>query len=199
MILRERLKFFRNAVGDANVGAVTMSSTYVIRAVLGSLPRGATTLVEHGPGTGVLTRLLLNRLPPEGRLYAIERSPAFVAHLGRIRDPRLRVIAQSAEDLDYDALGIKGGVDAVVSSIPFSFVSPYNRRRIVGLAHDALRAGGVLAVFHQYTLLMRSYIGERFPAVRLTFEPRNLLPCFIMHATKEGGGSRSLARRSGKS
>ena len=185
MIYQERLSFFRNAVEDPNVGALTMSSTYVVRAVLRSLPPGATTIVEHGPGTGVLTRLLLHRLPPEGRLFAIERSPAFADHLSRICDPRLRVVTQSSEDLHYDALGIDGRIDAVVASIPFSFVAPDDRRTIVGRAHGALRPGGVLAVFHRSSLMMRAYLRERFDRVRFTFELRNLFPCFILHAIKQ--------------
>jgi phospholipid N-methyltransferase len=185
MIFQERLSFFRNAVDDPNVGALTMSSSYVVRAVLRSLPPGATTIVEHGPGTGVLTRLLLHHLPPEGRLFAIERSPAFVDRLSRMGDPRLHVVTQSSEELHYDALGIDGRIDAVVASIPFSFVAPDDRRTIVGRAYGALRPGGVLAVFHQYSLLMRAYLRERFDSVRFSFEPRNLFPCFILHATKQ--------------
>ena len=184
MIQQERLSFFRHAIGDGHVGAVTMSSTYVVRAVLRGLPWNATTLVEHGPGSGALTRMLLHRLPPGGRLYAIERSAAFVDQLSHLGDPRLRLIEQSAEDLDYAALGIRGSVDAVVSSIPVSVVSPGDRRGIVASAHDALRAGGVLTIFHQYTPLMRTLLRQRFSRVRLTFEPRNLFPCFILQATK---------------
>jgi phospholipid N-methyltransferase len=193
VISAERMTFLWNAVGDRNVGAVTMSSSYVLRAVLRSLPRSADVIVEHGAGTGVLTRLLLHRLSPQGRLYAVERSPAFVDHLSGIGDPRLRVVAEGAEDVCYDALGVGGRADAVVASIPFSFVTPEDRRAIVARAYEALRPGGVLVVFHQYTLLMRDFMRERFPRVEVSFEPRNLFPCFILRAVKQPASLRPAA------
>jgi len=184
VIIQERLAFLRNAVDDPGVGAVTMSSSYVVRAVLRTLPANVTTVVEHGAGTGSLTRRLLQLLPPHGRLYAVERSPAFAEHLSGIADSRLTVVKRSVEDLSYKALGIGGHVDAIVSSIPFSFVSTGDRRGIVAAAHQALRPEGVFSVFHQYSLLMRGVLCESFAAVRVTFEPRNVFPCFILQATK---------------
>jgi phospholipid N-methyltransferase len=84
--------------------------------------RRARTVVELGPGTGVVTNEILKRLRPDGRLFAIDIIPAFIDHLrATCRDPRLTLLRGSATELEslLAPHGV-GSVDAVVSSLPIT-------------------------------------------------------------------------------
>src|SRR5690606_9705565 len=74
-----------------------------------------------GPGTGGATRAILDALPSNGRLLAIEVDPGFVSLLKAEPDARLIVHHGSAEQIG-DILRSYGlsSPDAVVSGIPFS-------------------------------------------------------------------------------
>ncbi len=79
----------------------------------------AKQVVEFGPGTGVMTRELLTRLPADARLLSFEINPRFVKRLQHtLPDPRLRVIEASAETMD-EVFRDEGWsrVDGVVSSL----------------------------------------------------------------------------------
>lgn len=183
--LRKRVGFFKTAVGDPGVAAIATSSRFVIRNVLRRVPEGATTIIEYGPGEGVLTRPLLSRLPADGTLIAIESNHDFAESLRRINDPRLRVLEGKVEDILHDKalLGIETA-DFVASSIPFSFLSPDERAGIASETARILVPGGRFVVFHQYSPLMQPVLKQGFGKVTVDFEFRNVFPCFIIEGVK---------------
>src|SRR5438445_1066865 len=87
--------FVAEALSDfATVGAIAPCSRYLTRAMLRPLPTtNARVVIELGPGTGVMTRALLDLLPFDATLLAFEINPRFARHLrSTISDPRLVVI-----------------------------------------------------------------------------------------------------------
>lgn len=178
-----KLKFIKTAATDFGVGAIARSSRYVLRRVLGLLGPTLQVVVEYGPGDGVMTKELLGRIAPSGRLIAIEPNEEFVRILKKIEDPRILVIRGEAQDAAL-VLDDLPRIDAIVSSIPFSFLTPEDRLRVVSDAYDALSPGGKFIVFHQYTPLMAKVMRERFEKVSVRFEIRNIFPCFIISAEK---------------
>lgn len=182
--LRERAHFLKHAVLDPQVAAVTVSSRYVVNNVLRRIAKRIDLIIEYGPGQGVMTQALLPRLSSHGRLIAIESNHEFVTTLARIRDPRIEVIQGNVQDV-IPALKKRGISDAdlVVSSIPFSFIKTADRIKIIKDTHDLLGSQGSFIVY-QYSPLMYKPLKQFFTNVSLTFEPRNFLPYFIMHAKK---------------
>ena len=180
----ERMRFFKNALRDHKVGAITMSSGYVVADVLRRLPENPRLIVEYGPGEGAITRAILRMLPPDARLMAVEPNKEFFATLQKIADHRLTVLSKTAQDLSPKELLLMKGADAVVASLPSFYLSKEERRKVVADAYAMLAHGGVFIFSHQYSWLMRRPILERFPKVSLSFEPRNLFPCFILTAQK---------------
>jgi phospholipid N-methyltransferase len=183
--IRERALFLKNAFFDREIGAMTMSSQYVIKRVIKRLPKPLLRVVEYGSGNGVMTRALLDHLSPDATLVAIESNPVFVAELRQIRDKRLTVIFGKVQDVLRTESEQLSGADAVVSSIPFSFLTPDERKIVVSDTHALLTSGGSFIVFHQYSWLMREPLVEKFFETFTIFEPRNILPCFILDARKE--------------
>jgi phospholipid N-methyltransferase len=152
----------------------------------------ARTVVELGPGTGVMTEELLAQMPFDARLLAFEINPRFVRYLrANLPDPRLEVIECGAElaHVELERRGLKK-VDAVLSSLglsllPEALVSRMFERLIPRLAED-----GVFTQF-QYITRMRVQEGraeyfdvadllrEYFPIVRRRMIVRNLPPAFV--------------------
>mgnify|MGYP002778058138 FL=1 len=168
--------FFSNPL---RVGSVVPSSPQLVARLLAPVDWStARMVVEYGPGTGVVTRAILARLPADGRLIAFEVNPEFVGFLRReINDPRLTVVMASAESVaDHVA-----AADAVVSSLPFSIMPRSVSQRILA-ATAAVLAPGAPLVGYQYSTAWLKMLRRAFGDVGLRFEPRNWPPAFVYTA-----------------
>ena len=176
--------FLRNAMRDRGIGAVTRSSRMTIARVIGALPSPCARIVEYGAGDGVITEALLAHLASGATLYGIERNPAFLRDLGRIRDPRFRLCAGDVRS-EMAALFAQtgGGFDAIVSSLPLAMFTPDERASVVQVARDALRPGGRFIVC-QYTPLILPLLRAHFHHVRIRTAFWNFPPYLVMVATR---------------
>src|SRR5687768_8027563 len=91
--------FLKNPV---MVGSVIPSSKVLIDKMLSPVDWPTVKLfVEYGPGVGTFTRPILERLPTDARLIAIDTNPDFVEYLEKdIDDERLIAVAGSAADVE---------------------------------------------------------------------------------------------------
>lgn len=126
--------FAAQALADFRTTAsVAPSSPQLVSAMVASVPRvSAPVVVEFGAGTGAMTRALLNQLPSDAKLLVFEINPRFVKHLQeKFSDPRMTLINASVENVDSE-LRRRGidRVDAVVSSLGLSFMTPLMRSNI---------------------------------------------------------------------
>lgn len=178
------LEFAKIALQDWRIGALAVSSRYVVERILHELRPDYKTIVEYGAGEGVVTRSILQYLPADGRIVAIEQNSTFVRELQQINDPRLTVI-------HADALAVPGRLpelglprlDAVISNIPLSFLPASKRRDFLTTSYRALSEGGLLIVY-QYSPLILPILRKLSQQSRALFEPRNFPPYFIMVAPK---------------
>jgi len=186
MATETKQPFVTALITDRNVAAISRSSPFLIRRLLRRLDlKNIRTLVELGPADGVATRPILQALSPEARLLAIENNHGFAEALKKTADPRLEVIEGDARRLP-EYLKQRGltGVDAVIASIPFTYLSKEERFALVAAAKEALQPGGVFIIFHQYSWLMKPYVDKIFGKSWLEFEPLNIFPCFLMIGRK---------------
>ena len=183
--IRERINFLKVFTTDKHVGALVASSRFVVESVIKHVPKNVKTIVECGPGEGVLTRALLKLLPQDGTLLAIESNKEFVAILKDIHNPRFKIVEGKAQDV---ASHVKKNhlppVDFAVASIPFSFITPSERIQIVRDIHTVLGRHGVFVIFN-YSPLMYRTTKKIFGNASVGFEIRNMPPCSIMVARKE--------------
>jgi phospholipid N-methyltransferase len=158
----------------------------------------ADAVVEFGPGSGVFTRQILPRLGSRTRFFAIERNAAMAA-LVRDQFPGVTVLEENAANVDRlcaqqgigDADG-RGGVDCILSGLPWPSFSDGLRTDILGAAHRALKPGGMLVTFGYHVgLTMRGAWHFRREVRRIfssmTISPvvwRNIPPAFIYRCTK---------------
>jgi len=169
------LNFVRHPL---QVGTAFRSSRALVRRIVDGSPWPRfRRVVELGPGVGTVTAALLQRLPADARLLAVETNPQFVAELQRsLPDPRLLAVPGDACALPQLLArhGI-GRVDAVVSGIPFSTMPAATRHALLDAIAAALEDSGELLVY-QHSALVLPLLRERFAAVTPETEWRSLVP-----------------------
>lgn len=200
--------FAQQALTDFRAtAAFTPSSRFLARAMVAPLPLSdAEIVVEFGPGTGAMTRLLLDFVPADARVLAFEINPCFVKYLREdITDPRLEVIEAGAETAG-DELRRRGykRVDAVLSSLGFGMMPEGVSREIMqGLVPFLDERSG----FTQFQYMqgmrwsgnngngngnsngrprveffdLRDFLGEYFRTVQRSMVWRNLPPAKVIY------------------
>jgi phospholipid N-methyltransferase len=138
VFIREFLKHPRQ------VQSVAPSSRFLRRRVVtASRAASASLIVELGPGTGSTTRSLLDAMPPDARLLAVEINRRFHAVVEGIGDPRL--LAHLGDASQLTGILAEHGLpapDAVVSGIPFSAMDRSTGSRIIEAVATLLAPGG---------------------------------------------------------
>lgn len=156
-------------------GALLPSSSTLGRT-MAQLVRGQ-SIVELGPGSGSITRHLLARISPEGRILALELDAAMATHLGKtLVDPRLIVQVGNASHLK-DCLSTAGWEqsDCIVSGLPFQAMAPTQRHAILTAARDSLSPSGRFIAF-QYGLRLLPTFKRHFRKVKVVGPIWNNLP-----------------------
>ena len=172
------------------VAALTPTSRASVARIVSKVPAAeARLIVEFGPGSGVMTRALLGRLPPDARLVAIEANAGLAARLpGQIEDPRLTVVRDTAARVRQILAETElGAADCVVSGIPFFWLEPEAAHEIVSETHAALGAGGSFFTYQMFYLprrRLRVHLERCFREVRSELDLRNLPPQRIYQAVK---------------
>lgn len=171
---------------DPKVASVAPSTKFVVARVLKMIDWTKTkVIIEYGPAGGVITRQLLERLPEDGTLIAVETNEKFVDILRKdVSDPRLKVVHGSVLDLPAHLAPLNvGPADAIVSGIPFSFLKPIERHQLLHKTEEALRPGGRF-IAYQFTTHLVPLLKFHFEKVDVQFEVRNIPPHFIFTGFK---------------
>lgn len=129
-------------------GAVAPSGRALARRMVEHVdPKAADPVLELGPGTGVVTRALIEIGVPAERIVAVEYNPEFCTILGE-RYPGLRVVQGDAYKLGATLSAIhEGKFSAAVSSLPLLLRPPTERRALVLDVMARLAPGGALSQF----------------------------------------------------
>jgi phospholipid N-methyltransferase len=166
------------------VGSVIPSSAALVNKVLAPVDWGRVKLfVEYGPGVGTFTAPILDRLPPDAELVAIDLNPEFVDFLRReIRDPRLRVVRGSAADVRRILADLgHAQADYVLSGLPFSTLPPGVGDAIAAETAAVLEPDGALLVY-QVSGKVAEFLAPHFPRIERGFEWLNIPPMKLFWA-----------------
>tara|TARA_R110002096_G_scaffold189191_26_gene369515 strand:- start:3832 stop:4395 length:564 start_codon:yes stop_codon:yes gene_type:complete len=119
------------------------SSKYLARAMAAHVGPGTGKVVEFGPGTGTITKAILEHGVAPADLTLFEMNPDF-AEVLRKRYQGLRIEVTGAQNV----AGYCGkDVGAVVSGLPLLSIPRPVRHAIVEAAFDVLRPGGIFVQF----------------------------------------------------
>jgi len=176
--------FLKNPV---MVGSVIPSSRVLIDRMLDPVRWDEVKLfVEYGPGVGTFTRPILERLPEDARLIAIDTNADFIDFLTTsIDDERLVAVAGSAADVQ-DIIKANGfaHADYILSGLPFSTLPPGVGEAIGKATAKAIRPGGAFLVY-QFSPKVREFIAPHFERIERGFEWVNVPPATLFWAWRE--------------
>jgi phosphatidylethanolamine/phosphatidyl-N-methylethanolamine N-methyltransferase len=129
-------------------GAIAPSGRALARRMVAHVdPAGSDPVLELGPGTGVVTRAMLDRGVAPERIIAVEFNPEFCAIMAE-RHPKVRVIQGDAYDLGKTLAGVhEGPFAAAVSSLPLLLRPAPDRRQLILDVLGRLATGGALVQF----------------------------------------------------
>lgn len=144
MYQRFILALFRNPM---QIGAVVPSSQSLARAMASEVDLASHTVLELGPGTGVITQALLSRGIKMQQLILLERDGALAGLLSH-RFPDTRVILGDASRLE-NLVCSKGSqpIDTVVSSLPLLNMKRDDRLAVLQQVFSVLNEDGKLIQF----------------------------------------------------
>ena len=179
--------FLKNPV---MVGSVIPSSKVLIDRMLAPVRWDEVKLfVEYGPGVGTFTRPVLDRLPADARLIAIDTNADFIAFLEKdLADDRLIAVAGSAADVEQ-IIAAHGfdKADYILSGLPFSTLPPGVGAAIGEATAKAIRPGGAFLVY-QFSPKVRQFIAPHFERIERGFEWINVPPATLFWAWREPEG-----------
>ncbi|MEX2185385.1 MAG: methyltransferase domain-containing protein [Pirellulales bacterium] len=157
-----------------STGAILPSGRWLARALARHVRegRGPRRILEVGPGTGAVTRWIIDGLAAGDTLDLVELNESFVRRLHeRLQgDPlfrpaadRTRILHCPIEDVDGE-----GTYDVIVSGLPFNNFDADVVARILEVTLRLLRPGGTMSFFEYVGVRpMRSLISGRDERARL--------------------------------
>lgn len=159
------------------VGSIMPSSRFLAQKIAKQIDFSrARTIVELGPGTGAITREILEHMSPDAQLFAFEMNPEFCKALSSITDPRFRVLHTSAMHLPQYYR--PQSVDYIISGIPLTLLSKEETRELVRGIISVLKPQGTHFQY-QYSLVSQELLESLFDDVDISFTLLNTPPAFI--------------------
>lgn len=139
----EEIRFFKGWMdGPKSVGAICPTSSITAKRMASVIdPSSGLPVLELGPGTGIITKAILERgIAPE-QLVSIEFSTDFYQHLLKAY-PGVQFINGDAFDLDKTLAAFEGQMfDSVISAIPLLSFPMEKRIELLESALDRMPAG----------------------------------------------------------
>ncbi len=171
------ITYLRSFFKDKNVASITPSSGFLVKRVCRNMDLSeSVTIVEYGPGTGVFSDYLVDKLPKGSKMILIELNPDFVNVLKKKENDVLRVYEGSASDVDK--ILKKEGLsecDYIISGIPFSFIPVEVKENILRQSVKAIRPGGKFLAYQTSTHL-KDALERHFGNVTTKYEWLNIPP-----------------------
>ncbi len=163
----------------STTGALTFSSKALVNKMLSyTAIEHADLIVELGGGDGSITQGIIDRMSPTAELLVFEINRSFCEAMEKqFQMPNVRIICDSAENLDQYLLGRK--VDYVLSSLPFSLISKEATDQILKQTKNSLNSKGKFIQIC-YSYLLKKLFNRYFSDINVKFTMRNLPPAFVM-------------------
>lgn len=181
------ISYLKNLIKDPDVASVTPSSRFLVQRMCKHIDFDQPAIiVEYGPGTGVFSAHILDRMHDDARLILIESNAAFVDELQQTlgRDARVTIhhdVAQHVQAI-LEAAG-PSRADYVLSGIPFSFLNDKETNELLEQTYNILTEDGAFLVYQHYNHLEQP-LRECFDRVDMERELLNIPPVCTYKATK---------------
>ncbi|MFH1066703.1 MAG: methyltransferase domain-containing protein [bacterium] len=185
--------FLQYLFNPKQTGAVAPSSDE-LSSLLAQTPdlKNARVVVEFGPGTGVVTRHILHRVPRDGVFFALEMNPRFVEETKK-RCPQALIYQDSAAHVKkYLHQHHHETCDCIISGMPWASFDDQLQKELLHATVEALKEGGEFATFAYWGFHLlaagrnfKKMLKKNFSSVKTTRVIwKNLPPAFVYHCKK---------------
>lgn len=181
-------EFLRSFFQDyKTVGAIRETSRGVARKIceLADVPSAA-RVAEFGCGTGPITGEILAQLPEDGLLWGYEVHEPFAEHLRQtIDDERFHLYEESATNIvEHRRDASLPPFDAVISTIPFSYLSHQQSTALLHAVIDTMSDDGVFVALQYHPTYLPPLLHRHFDSVTRDIYLWNVPPANLFKATK---------------
>lgn len=168
------------------IGSVRPSSASLAKKMLQNIDFNTDkVIVELGPGTGVFTHKIIEKMSEDAKFLVFELNKTFIRNLRKeIKDERVILINDSAENIAvYLQKYNLNKADVIISSLPLSNFSQELRETLVLNSLKSLRTFGRFIQF-QYSLASKDFFRKTFDRVSISFTAFNFPPAFVYTCEK---------------
>lgn len=147
-----------------SLGQNFLSDQRVVDAIIDACETGpADRVLEIGPGTGVLTRMLAEKA---GQVVAVELDERLMETLGHVQAtyPSLRVVWADFLKSSWEDLGLPEEGTKVVGNIPYYITGPILSKLLHADIVETQGLGGVEAVPERIVLMVQKEVADRLMA-----------------------------------
>jgi phospholipid N-methyltransferase len=189
-----KAKFFKNFLKKpSEVGAILPSSRHLAARMVSNidLPK-AKAIVELGPGTGVFTKAIIEKMSTDTTFFTIERNQDIYEHFTKMF-PKVKTYNRCASEiLDIMKEENVKKLDAVISGLPWASFPPSAQDSILNAVSESLKPNGSFVTFAylQGFLLptahrFKKLLNNKFSDVKLSKVVwRNAPPAFVYRCKK---------------
>lgn len=171
---------------NKTVGSLTPSSRFLAAKMLEKIDFSQlNVIIELGPGTGVFTRKIVEKLPENVLFLVFELNKEFCEKLTKeFHQKNVHIIHDSADQIEsYLSKFGYDFADVIISSLPLANFDEDLRKNIILSSLKVLKSGGNFIQF-QYSLQSKSFLKEHFSLVKIGFTALNIPPAFVYTCTK---------------
>lgn len=134
--LKSVIDFTKNV---KTTGAFYQTSKQIEQEICSKIDQHTKVVVEFGTGLGNITQRILDKLPPDGKLYSFEVKAEFLEDVkDLIKDKRLVLINDGAQNFDQY---VQEEVDCFISSIPVTLIPKEVVMSALQKSYTALKSG----------------------------------------------------------
>ncbi|MDO8529560.1 MAG: methyltransferase domain-containing protein [bacterium] len=178
--------FLKNFIKSPKyTGSIKSSSSFLAKKMVKRADLGnAKTIIELGPGTGVITKVIIDQMGKDSALWTFDINKEFVDYLNG-KYPK-------ANHIHSDILKMKEemtknnvkNADAVISGIPFSFYSKKECEEMLDSISDVMHKNSILVLFSYSKLRFKTFL-SKFNKVNVDFVLLNIPPAYVLTLSKK--------------
>lgn len=185
----DEIVFLKGMISSPDtVGSIIPTSRVTARCMADQIDLSSgLPVLELGPGTGVITKAILNHGISAKELYCVEYSVEFTRRL-RIMLPDVNVINGDAFDLD-SVLGEMSGAqfDTIITSMPLLNFPMMARKQLINDLLDRIPDGRPIVLFSYGATAPVPTDGENYEVTSIKWIIRNVPPARIWAYRRKSG------------
>jgi phosphatidylethanolamine/phosphatidyl-N-methylethanolamine N-methyltransferase len=183
----ENKKLFLKHVfkNQKRTGAISASSPFLAKKMVKKANlKNAKTIIELGPGTGEITKFIIENKKQDSDLWTFDINQEFVEYLKK-EFPSAKHVLADIHNLKSEMK--KNNIespDVVISGIPFSYYKKDDCQNMLQLISDIMHKNSRFILFTYSIIRLREFF-SCFQKVGFDFVPLNIPPAYVLTLKKK--------------